>query len=165
MRPEAACDMSGIFAVNQRAFGRDDEAALVDALREGGYVRLSLVAEQQGRLVGHLLCSELPIETRAGVVPALALAPMAVLPEFQRQGIGSQLVRAGLDACRAAGHAIVVVLGHEHFYPRFGFSAQLAEPLASPFSGEVWMAAELVPEALQGVVGKVHYPPPFGIPS
>jgi putative acetyltransferase len=88
---------------------------------------------------------------------------MAVLPDFQRRGIGSKLVEAGLEACRKQGHKIVVVLGHPDFYPRFGFSAELAQPLKSPFGGgEAWMAMELVPGALEGVVGRVEYPPPFG---
>jgi putative acetyltransferase len=98
------------------------------------------------------------------MISALALAPLAVLPENQRQGIGSELVRDGLMACRAAGQRIVVVLGHAHFYPRFGFSSELAVPLNSPFAGEAWMALELVPEALAGVTGRVCYPPPFGLP-
>ena len=98
-----------------------------------------------------------------GVLPALALAPMAVLPEWQRQGIGSMLVRAGLDLCREAGHEIVIVLGHPEFYPRFGFSADLARPLTSPYSsaGDAWMALELVPGALRRVAGEVRYPLPF----
>src|SRR5205823_2365886 len=71
--------------------------------------------------------------------------------------------REGLEVCRAAGHRIVVVLGHPHFYPRFGFSAGLTEPLSSPFGGRgAWMALELVPGALGGVSGWVRYPPPFG---
>jgi putative acetyltransferase len=93
----------------------------------------------------------------------LALAPLAVTPARQRQGIGSQLVREGLRACAAAGHRIVVVLGHPAYYPRFGFSAALARPLKAPFSGESFMAAELVPGALPGVAGEVRYPPPFGL--
>src|SRR5690606_22745960 len=104
------------------------------------------------------LFSDLPIITTSGTVPALALAPMAVLPEFQRQGIGSELVRRGLDVCREQGHRIVIVLGHPDFYPRFGFSSDLAQPLLSPFSGEAWMALELVPGALEGVAGRVEYP-------
>jgi putative acetyltransferase len=88
---------------------------------------------------------------------------MAVLPERQRQGIGSALVQKGLEACRQQGHRIVVVLGHSHFYPRFGFSPRLAAHLESPFSGgDSFMAVELVPGALDGVVGRVQYPPPFG---
>ncbi len=163
IRPETTADEDAIRQVNCLAFGQDDEARLVDALREGGFVRLSLVAEQAGRVVGHILFSDLPIITEAGTVPALALAPMAVLPELQRQGIGSALVTRALEACRQQGHRIVVVLGHAHFYPRFGFSAKLAAHLESPFSGsDSFMALELVPGTLDDVVGRVQYPPPFG---
>ena len=163
VRREVAADHESIRTVNRLAFDRDDEAQLVDALREGGYVRLSLVAERAGQVVGHILFSDLPIIIEAGTVPALALAPMAVLPAFQKQGIGMALVREGLDACREQGHKIVVVLGHPHFYPRFGFTSKLAARLASPFSGkESFMAVEQVPGALDGVKGRVQYPPPFG---
>lgn len=164
IRPETSADHEAIRHVNRLAFGQDDEARLVDTLREGGYVRLSLVAEQGSQVVGHILFSDLPILTNAGTVPALALAPMAVLPPFQNQGIGSALVRRGLDECRQQGHQIVVVLGHPQFYPRFGFSSKRAVGLASPFSGkDSFMAVELVPGALDRVEGRVHYPPPFGV--
>lgn len=123
-------------------------------------MRMSLVAEVAGRIVGHILFSDLPIDTDGSTVPAFALAPIAVLPEFQRKGIGTALIREGLTICRDAGHRIVIVLGHPDFYPRFGFSAKLAEPLASPFGGrESWMALELVPGALAGLTGWVRYPP------
>ena len=162
IRPETIADPEAIRNVNCLAFGQDAEARLVDALRDGGYVRLSLVAEKDGEVVGHILFSDLPIITKAGTVPALALAPMSVLPAFQRQGIGSALVRRGLEICREHGHRIVIVLGHPDYYPRFGFSVRLAGPLSSPFGGgESWMALELVPGALAGVVGNVQYPPPF----
>ncbi len=163
IRPETCADHEAIRHVNRLAFGQDDEARLVDALRQGGYLRLSQVAVQDGQIVGHLFFSDLPIITEAGMVPALALAPMAVLPEFQNQGIGSALVRSGLVECRQQGHQIVIVLGHPHFYPRFGFSPKLAESLSSPFVGrEAWMALELVSGSLDGVTGWVRYPPPFG---
>ena len=162
IRPETSADHEAIRYVNRLAFGQDDEARLVDALRDGGYLRVSLVAERAGQVVGHILLSDLPILTEAGTVPALALAPMAVLPGFQKLGIGSALVRRGLDECRRQGHRIVVVVGHPHFYPRFGFSPRLAANLASPFSGrESFMALELVPRALDGVAGGAQYPPPF----
>jgi putative acetyltransferase len=162
IRPETTADHEAVRQVNRLAFGQDAEARLVGALRDGGYVRASLVADKDGQVVGHILFSYLPIITEAGTVPALALAPMAVLPEFQNQGIGSALVRCGLEACRQQGHRIVVVLGHPHFYPRFGFSSKLASALASPFGGgDSWMALELVPRALDGVTGRVQYPPPF----
>jgi putative acetyltransferase len=163
IRPEIPSDLDAIQQVNRMAFGQEDEARLVDALREGGYIRLSLVAQDEERVVGHILFSDLPIITDTGTVPALALAPMAVLPAFQRQGIGSELVRRGLDRCREQGHRIVVVLGHPHFYRRFGFTSELAQPLSSPFQGEAWMAMELVLAALHGVAGRVKYSPPFGL--
>ena len=162
IRAECVGDVEAIREVHRLAFGQEDEGRLVDALRDEGHCRISLVAERQGRVVGHILFSDLPVITDRGTVSTLALAPVAVLPEFQRQGIGSELVRQGLEQSRAQGHRIVIVLGHPEFYPRFGFSARLAEPLASPFSGEAWMALELVEGALQGVEGRVEYPPPFG---
>ena len=163
IRPETAADQDAIRHVNRVAFGQDEEARLVDALRDGGYVRVSLVAEQMVQIVGHILFSDLPIITRSETVPALALAPMAVMPEFQNRGIGSALVQRGLEACRQQGHRTVIVLGHAQFYPRFGFSPKLAAHLESPFSGgDSFMAVELVPGALDGVVGRVQYPPPFG---
>jgi putative acetyltransferase len=165
VRAERPADRVAIRAVNSQAFGREDEAGLVEALGDGGYARLSLVAEEGERVVGHLLFSDLPILTSTGTLSALALAPLAVLPDRQRQGIGSRLVREGLRACLAAGHRVVVVLGHADYYPRFGFSARLAESLQAPFSGPSFMALELVPGALQGVRGKVCYPPPFGLES
>jgi putative acetyltransferase len=161
IRRECPDDRAAIWQVNQLAFGREDEARLVDELRDGGYVRVSLVAKLGGHIVGHILFSRLPIATGRGILEALALAPLAVVPSYQRRGIGSSLVTEGLQACREAGHRIVVVLGHPEFYPRFGFSAKLAERLKSPYAGESFMARELVAGALDGVEGEVRYPPPF----
>lgn len=163
IRTETAQDQQSIWNVNHAAFGSETEANLVYALREGGYVEISLVADVEGEIVGHILFSPVTIVTRTGTVEAMSLAPMAVVPSHQRQGIGSKLVEAGLEICRERGHKIVVVLGHSQFYPRFGFSSELAKPLKSPFGGgEAWMAMELVPGALAGVEGHVDYPPPFG---
>jgi putative acetyltransferase len=161
VRPERAEDHAAIREVNRLAFGREAEGRLVDALRAGGYVRLSMVAEDEGRIVGHILFSELPIVTRPGEIEALALAPMAVVQSRQRQGIGTLLVREGLRACADLGHRIVLVVGHPGYYPRFGFSAKLAERLASPYSGEAFMALEVSPGALDDVAGEVRYPAPF----
>ena len=163
VRVEQPQDLEGIREVNRLAFRQEDEARLVDALRAGGYVKLSLVAVEGERVVRHILFSDLPILTSQGTLSSLALAPMAVLPARQRQGIGSRLVREGLRACTEAGHRIVVVLGHPDYYPRFGFSARLAERLQAPFSGAAFMALELVPGELANVTGEVRYPPPFGL--
>lgn len=161
IRPETIADHEAIRHVNRLAFGPDAEARLVDAVRDGGFVRVSLVAEQAGRVVGHILFSDLAIITEAGTMPALTLAPMAVHPEYQNQGVGSALVRRGLDACRENGDRIVIVVGHPLFYPRFGFSPELASGLESPYAGEAFMAIELVEGALEGIRGRVVYPPPF----
>jgi putative acetyltransferase len=162
IRPETPADHEAIRQVNRLAFGQNAEAQLVDALRDDGHVRASLVAEKEGKVVGHILFSELPIVTQARTMASLALAPLAVFPEYQNQGIGSELVRRGLDLCRELGHHSVIVVGHPDFYGRFGFSAERASHLNSPFSGnEFFMAVELVPGALQEVSGRVAYPPPF----
>jgi putative acetyltransferase len=161
IRREIPDDTDSIRAVNCQAFGREEEGRLVDLLRDGGYARLSLVAVLDGEIVGHIMFSDLPIVTTSDVVPALALAPLAVIPEHQRRGIGSQLVREGVRACRNSGHRLVIVLGAPEFYARFGFSAQLAEHLRSPYAGPNFMALELEPGALVGIDGDVRYQAPF----
>ena len=164
IRAESSDDHHAIRRVNELAFGGDDEANLVESLRDGGFVEVSLVAEADGEIVGHILFSRVAIITSIGAASALALAPMSVLPSHQRLGIGSKLVAAGLDARRTRRHKIVVVLGHPEYYPRFGFSSQLARPLESPFGGgEAWMALELVPGALDAVEGRVEFSPPFTV--
>lgn len=164
IRPETIEDQQSIWNVNRAAFESDAEANLVDALRDGGFVQVSLVAELEHEIVGHILFSRVTIDTESGAIDALSLAPMAVLPSHQRQGIGSKLVEAGLQACREKGHQIAVVLGHPEFYPRFEFSAELARPLKSPFGGgEAWMAMELESGALEKVEGQVEYSPPFKV--
>lgn len=163
IRPEREVDASAIQAVNEAAFGASDEANLVDALRREGFVLLSLVAEAEGRIVGHVLFSRMWIAGATGRLDAVALAPIAVVPERQRQGIGGQLIHRGLEMLRERGERIVVVLGHPDYYPRFGFSSERALALDSPFPRDAFMALELAPGALEGVAGAVKYPPPFGL--
>lgn len=113
-------------------------------------------------MVGQVLFTDLAITTKEGTVAALSLAPLAVRPACQRQGIASALVQRGLELCRDECHRIVVVLGHPDFYRRVGFSSHSAAKLESPFSGRrSCMAAELVPGALEGMAGRVQHPPPF----
>lgn len=161
VREETPGDYDSIREVNRLAFGSEAEARLVDRLRADGLVIVSLVAEEDSLPIGNVLFSELPIETDSGVLRGAALAPMAVLPARQRQGVGSALVRAGLDHCRTRGIAVVVVVGHPGYYPRFGFSAEKAGRLRGPYSGNAFLALELQPGALEGVVGTVKYPPAF----
>jgi putative acetyltransferase len=163
IRLERFEDRVQIRVVNEAAFGRPDEADLVDLLREEGDSLLSLVAEIDGGIVGHILFSRMSIETAQGDIPSVSLAPMAVLPSHQRRGIGGELINRGLDELCSMEEKVVLVLGHEHYYPRFGFSSAAARNLSSPFPPEAFMALELADGALDGVVGKVSYPAAFGI--
>jgi putative acetyltransferase len=162
IRTEEPRDVDQIRVVNERAFGRPDEAALVDALR-GPSGTISLVAESGDRIVGHILFSFVRIDGAATTLVTSGLAPMAVLPECQRQGIGSQLVRAGIDACRSAGHDAVVVVGHPDFYPRFGFVPADTKGLRYEHEvpREAFMVLELRPAALADTRGVVRYRPEF----
>lgn len=159
----SAEDRSAIRAIHSAAFGRRDEADLVDALRTSGAVLLSLVATEEDRIAGHILFTRMRVESHDGPVHAVALAPLAVLPEYQNRGIGSHLIREGLDLLCDSGERIVIVLGHPEYYPRFGFSVEKAHSLESPFPPEAYMALELQPGALDGVGGAVRYPPAFGL--
>jgi putative acetyltransferase len=167
IRPDAPADAPAVEQVHELAFGRADEARLVAALRRAGGVTLSLVAEQSGSVVGHILFSPVTIDRGSGVTIAVGLAPLAVRPDFQRQGVGSELVRRGLDELRAAEHAAVVVLGHAHYYPRFGFVPARGFGLqGEPGWPEAsFMAIELRPGALAGPPGRVRYRPEFALVS
>jgi putative acetyltransferase len=121
IRPESQDDEPGVRHVNERAFPTAAEADIVDALRANCPDVLSLVAEEQGRITGHILFSPATLATAGGELHGMALAPMAVLPERQNRGVGSALVRAGLDLLRQRGCPFVIVLGHPTYYPRFGF--------------------------------------------
>jgi len=163
IRWEQDVDRPAIRRVNQAAFGTSEEADLVDTLRADGVVLRSAVAEADGALVGHVLFSRMWIETAGAAIDAVALAPVAVPPSHQRQGIGDRLIRFGLAALREDGERIVLVVGHPPYYPRFGFSSALAGSIESPFPADAFMALELVPGALDGVSGRVRYPPAFGL--
>jgi putative acetyltransferase len=149
------------------AFGCEEEAQLVEAMRQtpGHIPELSLVAEHDGRIIGHILLSPIVIETADGSVSTLSLAPMAVRPEFQRRGVGSALVRAGLEAARRLGHESVIVLGHADYYPRFGFVPARPRGIEPPLDvpDEAFMLIELVPGALAGVRGTVRFPPEYDV--
>lgn len=163
IRPETPEDIAAIHRVNELAFGRLGEADLVDALREEARPFLSLVADQDGQVVGHICFTPVTIESEGGSFTAMGLAPMAVVPGLQNEGIGSQLVRSGLEECRRIGHDVVVVLGHSEYYPRFGFLPASRKGLRCeyPVPDEVFMVVELSPDALAGRTGLVKYHPAF----
>lgn len=162
IRCEDAEDESGVRTVNESAFGRPDEADLVDRLRKESAFLLSLVAEVKKQVVGHILFSRMWIDTPGASLAAVALAPLAVLPRHQRKGIGGRLIRDGLACLRERGERIVLVLGHPDYYARFGFSTEKARSLASPFPPDAYLAAELSSNALDGARGRVRYPGAFG---
>jgi putative acetyltransferase len=165
LRPERSGDEAAIYEVNQLAFAGDAEPMLVDAIRasDGFIPELSLVAEQAGRIVGHVLFSRAVIRGEAGEIPVLVLAPIAILPEWQNQGIGSRLIEAGLNRARELGERIVVLIGHPWYYPRFGFKPAIPLGINYPTSirEEVFMVRELVPGVLDGIRGTIVFPPAF----
>lgn len=164
VRTENLEDRKSVRRVNELAFGRRNEADLVDALRANARPYVSSVAVIDEQVVGHILFSPVSVESEGSAFTAMGLAPMAVLPECQNQGIGSRLVREGLKECQRLGEEIVVVLGHPNYYPRFGFMPASLKRLRSEYDvpDEVFMVAELVPGALKGRRGLVKYHPEFG---
>lgn len=192
IRQEQASDEPGIRRVNETAFSRPEEAALVDALRAAGAVICSLVADKAGEVVGHILFSPATLTSHSNPARQLhspthdqstsqeprnstsrpegqpqslrlaALGPMAVSPTHQRQGIGGQLIAAGLEFCRAAGYDLVIVLGHREYYPRFGFRPAAPLGIRWEHGAEAhFMVMELRPGALAGVSGVARYRPEF----
>ena len=164
VRPERPEDRHAVRHVNKRAFGRPDEADLVDRLREEVPAYLALVALLGDEIVGHIAFTPVTLNPPRPDLDVHGLAPMAVLPKHQRSGIGTALVREGLAACRRSGADAVVVLGHPAYYPRFGFEPAAARGLASEYDAppEAFMASELVPGALQDVTGIIRYHTAFG---
>lgn len=162
VRRERPADHPAVFAVHAAAFGTPAEARLVTALREQARPLLSLVAEQAGRVVGHILFSPVTVDRTDGKL-IMGLAPMGVLPDRQRNGIGTALVQTGLDRCRELGACAVVVLGHPHYYPRFGFEPASRFGLRCEYDvpDEVFMALELQSGALGEPLGLARYHPAF----
>jgi len=163
VRTETGEDHSAVHALIESAFGQASEADLVDALRRVASPQISLVAIEDGRIVGHIFFSPVTMESGKDISTAIGLAPLAVLPEQQRRGIGSRLVQEGLMECRRRGHDLVFVVGHSDYYPRFGFTVAKEKGFSCeyPVPDEVFMVAELRPGALSGKQGLVKYLPEF----
>ena len=158
IRQEQSGDIAAIDDVNRAAFETAGEASLVRALREQAKPVVSLVAADGDRVIGHIMFSPVTL-TSHPEVRIMGLAPMAVTPARQGQGVGSALVRAGLDECRRLGVDAVVLVGHAEFYPRFGFVPASRFRLGSEYDvpDDVFMAIELVDGALRGKAGVIRY--------
>jgi len=165
IRPEREKDYRKIREVNDSAFGQKDEGILIERLRQAEkYLpELSLVAELNDEIVGHILFYPVIIRSDTSKFQPISLGPMAVSPEYQRQGIGSQMVREGLKAAKKLGHKSVIVVGHPEYYPRFGFKPSSQWKIKVPFDvpDEAFLALELVKDELKGKSGTVEYPEEF----
>ena len=162
IRDETPSDYSAIRELNERAFGGAAEAKLVDMLRAAKKILISLVAVHQNRVVGHISFSPVTVAEGPENLRAVGLAPMSVLPKFQNRGIGSKLVREGLEACKRAGYEVVVVLGHTKYYPRFGFLKAKDCGLDNEYNAvDSFMVLELQKGVLQEIRGLVKYAPEF----
>jgi len=165
VRSEKPEDYDLIYSINKIAFDGEVEAKLVNNLRKTTEFipELSLVAEKERKIVGHILFSVINIKTDSNRLPVLALAPMAVLPDYQKQGIGSLLIKEGLKKCKELGYKVVVLVGHPDYYPRFGFIKASDKGLKLPFDApnETFMVYEIVPNSLTGIMGTIEFPPEF----
>lgn len=158
IRAEQAGDQAGVRGVNVAAFETPAEADLVDALRAQARPLVSLVAAEVGAIVGHIMFSPVALPGHP-TLALMGLAPMGVAPARQRAGIGSALVRAGLESCRRLPADAVGVLGHPEYYPRFGFAPGVRSGLGCEYDApaEAFMVLELRPGTLRGATGKVQY--------
>ncbi|HEY1172046.1 MAG TPA: N-acetyltransferase [Verrucomicrobiae bacterium] len=159
IRPEKPQDIPEIHRLHVAAFGGPGEARLVDALRAADALTVSLVAEEGGAVIGHIAFSPLEIIVEDGTTRGLALAPVGILPAHQRRGIGSRLIKAGLDEARRLGWEIVIVLGHHDYYPRFGFVTAKPHGILCPFEvpDEAFMVLELQSGSMARHHGMVKY--------
>lgn len=169
IRQEAVADIPAVQTLLISAFGGDKEAKLVASLRKNPDVfvpELSLVAVTEEQVVGHIFFSKVKIVDQVShEVVSLALAPMAVAPDFQKHGIGRQLMGHGLAVARDMGFLSVIVLGHENYYPRFGFVPTSRWHIHPPFQvpANVYLGLELIEGGLQHVSGTVQYPAEFEV--
>lgn len=164
IRKEEEKDYKKVYEVHRLAFQRENESKLIEKIRKGeNFVpELSLVAEIGNEIVGHILFSKIKIIGNS-VFESLALAPMAVIPKFQKQGIGGKLIKKGFEKAKRLGFDSIIVLGHKEYYPKFGFQRASKWSIKCPFEvpDEVFMAIELTKKALERKAGTVKYPEEF----
>ncbi len=167
VREEKIEDHEDISTILQKAFNGEDEVKLVSKIRNSGHFvpELSLVAlHNRQDPVGYILFSEITISTEEETLTTLSLAPVAVVPELQHEGIGSMLIKDGMMRATSLGYRHVVVLGHKDYYPKFGFIPASEKNITGPFdAGDSFMVRELKKDALKDVSGEVVYPKAFGI--
>ncbi len=159
IREERPEDIEAIRALHREAFGRPQEGQLVDALRTNGGVLLSLVADLDGRVAGHILYSPVSVGSGGKQLIGAGLGPMAVLPQYQRRGIGAKLIERGNQILREGGRPFIVVLGHPEYYPRFGFkpAGRYAIKCEWDVPDDVFMALVLDEPKMKGVGGLAKY--------
>lgn len=159
IREEQASDIDGIWQVNTDAFQSRSEADLVNRLRNSGCTYISLVAETDNKIVGHILFTPVELTGDENTAKIMGLAPMAVSSDYQNKGIGTQLVIAGLDHCRSLGYDAIVVLGHPGYYPKFGFKPSAGYGIRSEYdvADDIFMVLELAPGSLKGHHGVIKY--------
>lgn len=155
IRDESPRDWRAIYCVVSSAFGQSAEAELVERLREAGDSVISLVADEEGQVVGHVLLSKM-----GAPFPALALAPVSVVPTRQRSGIGSTLIEGAVNRARNEGWAAIFVLGNPSYYKRFGFDREAAAAFMSPYAGPHFMMLKLSP-SLTATNGELRHAPAF----
>lgn len=166
IRKEQPADINAIYAVEHDAFGQPDEADLVNRLRDQDAVWLSQVAVLDGKIVGHALYSMVTVTNGDTIREFPALAPLAVVTSHQKQGIGSQLMEAGLQVARDTGYGLMFLIGHPSYYPRFGFQPALPLGFTSDYvqndaHHEHFMVAVLDDSLRNMVRGHVRYHPTF----
>jgi len=164
IRQEQKSDHKKVYEINKMAFNQENESMLIDKIRAGDSFipELSLVAELEGEIVGHILFSKIKILGK-DEYESLALGPMAVVPKHQKQGIGGKLITTGLEIAKKLGFESVIVVGHKDYYPKFGFKRASLWGIKCPFEvpDEAFMAIELVENSLKNKAGTVQYPKEF----
>ncbi len=159
IREEQPSDIDKIWKLNSEAFETEVEANLVNSLRNSGCDYISLVAETDENVVGHILFTPVKLTENKNNLKIAGLAPMVISSQFQNKGIGSKLVNAGLEHCRSEGYDAVVVLGHPTYYPKFSFVPSIKYDIKSKYDvpDDVFMILELKPGILKGHKGKIQY--------
>lgn len=168
IRPEKVEDHEQLYNVNLQAFGQSVEPELVNRLRASQWYipELSLVAEEEGKIVGHILFTAIGVRRDDNSVAAiLSLGPVAVLPDYQGKKVGSRLIQKGLERCVELGYGLVVLIGHPEYYPRFGFKPArplgFSLPLDAP--DDAFMVIELIPGEVARVCGLLEFPSEWGL--